>query len=56
MPCGGSVVSSDSEKRIETTLLIYCLLLIGGFGTPLTPALAGGAREEHSGLLNHQAY
>src|SRR3972149_3028820 len=26
-----------------------------GFDTPLTPALAGGAREEHSGLLNHHS-
>jgi hypothetical protein len=29
-------------------------LLTCGFDTPLTPALAGGAREEHSGLLNHR--
>jgi len=37
-----------------SAFVLWGFVSSGGFDTPLTPALAGGAREERSGLLNHQ--
>jgi len=38
------------RKRIRKAIALRNM----GLDTPLTPALAGGARAEHSGLLDHQ--
>ena len=40
----------DHQFIVNQNISCKCV----GLDTPLTPALAGGAREEHSGLLDQR--